>query len=742
MNKPVMFPIYSVLVLCLLLSQALNGQTTFTNQIWATDGISLDTIYFGLDPSATNGIDVALNEKELPPIGVTGVFDFRFVNTPSGSTTIGEGLKLDYRAAVGGAQIDTFVISCQSGTTNFGLSWASGLIPYHGTLRLIDAMSGGNLVNVNMLYTSSVNLPPGQGISGPFQLLMIRTDLKPVIDIVPASWAYGVVFIGSPVTKNFTINNTGTSDLVISSISTSNPRFQLGTTGPITVLAGENAILPVTFNPTVPGDQSGDITLTHNADDWSTIISVTGTGGDPGMYRTFTHGELVTLSAGKLQKYVKRKADKVEFSINFVVPAGGPFNKLHVEWGSPLLSAFPHVVKLNDDVITNYTLVPAIDNAAKKFDYTFAANLTAGDVVTIHAWAAKGKPQKGKYWWLPAAKPTKLVMGVAPGSTFTLNQPRLPMPSYGNVAADIFPGVKAGGAGIVIGVPNSPPVGKYIPPWLKLYDFKAMQKTLRGKSDLHSGTPRWFDVYQGTTKPVVKENKALPPEKHNNVLMANLIAFKFNLIASEQGNTPIGFGDLIYHNPGNFFHGMELRDIPSIADPRMTALDAAFDYANLNSVLESVNGAFSGAIHTPDKAIDTLPGGFSGTKLLLKGVRTLSEVPFLRRGITAATTTPAPKIAEIPETFVLNQNYPNPFNPTTTIEFNLPEDAIVTLKVYNMLGQEVATLIDREELSYGPEYVTFDASSLSSGVYIYRLTAEGLETGAKTAIMKKMLLMK
>ena len=89
----------------------------------------------------------------------------------------------------------------------------------------------------------------------------------------------------------------------------------------------------------------------------------------------------------------------------------------------------------------------------------------------------------------------------------------------------------------------------------------------------------------------------------------------------------------------------------------------------------------------------------------------------------------------MPDKFRLHQNYPNPFNPTTTISFDLPEQSHVTLKVYNILGQEIATLIN-EVKQAGSYKETFDASSLSSGVYIYKLSA-GTYTSSKKMILIK-----
>ena len=94
----------------------------------------------------------------------------------------------------------------------------------------------------------------------------------------------------------------------------------------------------------------------------------------------------------------------------------------------------------------------------------------------------------------------------------------------------------------------------------------------------------------------------------------------------------------------------------------------------------------------------------------------------------------------VPAEFVLEQNYPNPFNPSTTIKFNLTENSYVTLNIFNVLGEEIAILINND-LSEGRYEVNFDALYFNSGVYFYRLTAYGY-SGIKLTSVKKMILSK
>jgi hypothetical protein len=120
------------------------------------------------------------------------------------------------------------------------------------------------------------------------------------------------------------------------------------------------------------------------------------------------------------------------------------------------------------------------------------------------------------------------------------------------------------------------------------------------------------------------------------------------------------------------------------------------------------------------------------------GVGTVpNEVPFFFQ--LHATIQDLPSASEepleLPAAWSLEQNYPNPFNPLTEIRFALPRAEYVTLKVYNLLGQEVATLVDGL-MQPGVQHATFDGANLASGVYLYRVESPSFSA------MRKMLLLK
>jgi hypothetical protein len=103
--------------------------------------------------------------------------------------------------------------------------------------------------------------------------------------------------------------------------------------------------------------------------------------------------------------------------------------------------------------------------------------------------------------------------------------------------------------------------------------------------------------------------------------------------------------------------------------------------------------------------------------------------------MTGSSVTSVNDQSEMPAVYELKHNYPNPFNPTTKIEFRIADFGFVSLKIYDVLGNEVATLVN-EYKQAGSYEINFDASGLPSGVYYFRLAAGGYSESKKMILMK------
>jgi hypothetical protein len=113
---------------------------------------------------------------------------------------------------------------------------------------------------------------------------------------------------------------------------------------------------------------------------------------------------------------------------------------------------------------------------------------------------------------------------------------------------------------------------------------------------------------------------------------------------------------------------------------------------------------------------------------------------YFYRRIPGTTSVSSPELNIAPQDFVLAQNYPNPFNPGTTIEYNLPKTSRVTLAIYNLLGQRIATLIDAHQTA-GQHAVRWDGKddlgkNAASGIFFYRLEAGGLVTTRRLVLLR------
>jgi len=438
------------------------------------------------------------------------------------------------------------------------------------------------------------------------------------------------------------------------------------------------------------------------------------------------------------QKSIPKKADKVRFTFSVTADSDN-VNDLHLEFAVDI-----------DTVNYPFTMTPtpasltAVPKSLKKWNATFSPSINAGTIITVSGYGKKGSIQKvSSYNW---TRNGTLVGKKKKSPTFTDNTLRLPMPNLHNLGEEIFAqGAFTSTTGMVVGVAHPDAPNAYA--WVLHKKYSEVQKSLVKKVKtvylMHDSTARCFDQFKNG-KFLVKKQTSLPPDKYDNKLFADLIALKLNIAASQLTKTPVGFGELKVVADGTptpiLFDGLMVKEIAALADTVLTNCSTSRDPlspVDLDNLIASINNAFSAPL-------DTLSWS---SKLVVKPSIRISAVDFLVRDPSIVPSTIVPlenEIAQLPEKYELYQNYPNPFNPTTRISFDLPMTSKITLKIFNVLGQEVMTLIDGVTMEDGTQEVEFNAQRLASGVYFYQLNATSVDEGSDATFTetKKLMLIK
>jgi len=547
----------------------------------------------------------------------------------------------------------------------------------------------------------------------------------------------GIVYFDANSNGVKDVNELGMSNVTVNAVA-STPSYSSSTTTEIggTYTFSNLQMSTYTVSPALastwtmvsPASGSYVLNLTVGKDtsglDFASITS-----SDTGTYRTFTPVDLTIKKA-----ISRKKCNGFRFAFNFKNNTGRVANGIYVEF---------------NNVVTQFTSVEPFeevqDLGQNAQDYKFIGpDVDTGVTIQVSGFSAVTpcRIKINKWWWLynDVNISVKRSEGPMKAAFFTTT---LPMPNAANARDEVMSNGQIISYGLIAGIAQSSADAKKYG-WVDIRKSADLMGTMFDKKGLHTGAPRGFTNGIGQ---IVNKQKKLPPSKHNNRLMAEVLALKFNIWASALQVTPKGFGELVYEEVDNPLSGLMIKQIGMRADTFLTYwknVDSSV-YYNLDTTIRKLNLAFNGDIDSTQFAVKTT----------LKGFKSVADVEFLRPNPNIEPTVFADDRSlrtifnnEIPEAFSLHQNYPNPFNPTTTLSFDLPVDGFVNLTIYDMLGKEIATLLNNEPLDAGTQYYEFDASSLPSGIYYYRInvtaTANDDEyTGERNFVStKKMVLVK
>ncbi len=278
-----------------------------------------------------------------------------------------------------------------------------------------------------------------------------------------------------------------------------------------------------------------------------------------------------------------------------------------------------------------------------------------------------------------------------------------------------------------------------------IYEMIASTNSIPRHNDIYDNAEGLF-FYDGSTSLTLEEINQRPGAA-NNLSVDPTIAAQPQGVSSNITVDPVSGTSILTDMsasfvPDTFIHNTMNPNLNQKRQFLIIANDATtLTVYGLLTDVASIGDSYSITtllpVHDSPQLIDAgenrpdLPGtDFLGNPRIINGIVDIGAVE-----IDTSVNFIEDLTLNIPKEFVLLQNYPNPFNPTTTIKYQIPELNFVTLKVFDVLGREVAELV-REEKPIGNYEVDFDATGLSSGIYFYKLQANDFTQTKKMILLK------
>jgi Abnormal spindle-like microcephaly-assoc'd, ASPM-SPD-2-Hydin/HYDIN/CFA65/VesB-like, Ig-like domain/FlgD Ig-like domain len=850
--------LFSILSIVLLYVTIAFGQAAVDISITVEDALANSQILnFGLDLTATDGVDPGLGESDLPPPPPGNAFDARWWLPPFAGTL---STWLDFRAP-GGPPAFPFTgqiehnIKFQSTDYPITISWS--LPPEIAATSVIQDMFGGVLAQASFSGTGSIV------ISNPaitqLQVLVDYVNIgpsgpAPEFAISPASLDFGTVALASNSLLQATISNPGTDPLIISNITSTDGQFTFTpNTFPITVVPSGTQLLDVTFTPTVLGATVADLVFTHNAPGSPTSYTVQGVGADAGptfsvspaslnfgnvglgnsvdLDVTVTNNGLtntlnITNAAIAEAEYSVTPTSAVVapggsqiFTVTFTPSAGGTFpGTLTFTDDAP---GSPHTVALTGDGVAFSGLIFQQDSVwrieeafyadtmqlkgltfpAQAIQFRLLVN-TAGDddVILTFQNILKGSDVSDPSWILDY----NIFRGAITGNgasvdtiyvlLYNLNQNGgLPVGDHNNLLvvnyrvanlpalvdtskssfiianeeASTFEGfpidiTPSDPELQVLGVNRVSSIGDVNGDGcMDILDLIMVVDHIVGRDSLSAAEFERADIAPWAI------GASLPsPDGFVNVqdlaVIQNIIltgVFPDGTIINSCGPTGLpkfnGEEDAIVklyiNNEG----------ITAFVDAKVGIRGAQIEFGNLvdNSEDMIITTDLGQGYHLQaNDILRTLLYDRLADKYIAAGENFMADMPFqisnpeditlerlilvdidknklLKIQVDIYYSTPA-----LPLDYILFQNYPNPFNPNTSIRFQIPQTGDVSLKVYDMLGQEVRVLFEGVS-QRGTYTINWDGLNdagvkMSSGTYIYRMISGDFVQSKKMILLK------
>ena len=869
-----MLKLFSILSVVLLYSTIAFGQVFSDEQAFvdipliASDGTNVLFLAVGVDLTATNGIDPALGETDLPPFPPTGVFECRFDLFPYAGSNLSS--YLDYRNAPAfpftGVVEHTLWFQMTDVGTDLNLDYN---LPTGATMTIVDVING-TFVNLGPFSGTGTAVIPGSytAFGSKVFVNMDYTSIGPVgpapeFVIAPTSLDFGAVGVGVPSMLQATVSNPGTDPLEITGITSSDAQFTY-TPATATIPAGGNQIFDITFTPTSLGTQSADIEFTHNAPTSPDILPVTGVGADAGptfgVSPTSLAYGVVLVGLAPVQTLTVRN--------------DGLSNDLSIASASTTNAEY--TVDPNPPTTFPIVITPG---TTYDFDVTFAplvAGTSNGDVEFVHdgTTSPDAVPVTG-IGFIPASvfglvfeedsvfnleedfyPATMQLLDLPPGPAVQALQFRLltnqavddnTILTFQNIvkgsdvaSADwileynVLRGpIQSNGASqdeIIIllynlnvnnGLPGGTNYNDLFTVNYRVADLPALTDSVKSSFLITSAEASTFEGFPITITPsrdelvVIAKNRVGSFGDVNGdgcvdildlIMVVDHIVGRDSLDAEEfaradiapwtpgnPGPDPDGFVNVqdlsLIQNiilTGFFPDGTPLGGCPSgfakfngeadailnlyinndgitvYLDSRISIRGAQIEFGNMdddpnNMVINTSLG--DGYYLKVENMLRTLMYDQVAEKYLESGTyQFMADMPFtianpedisldriilvdmdqrkvMKLEVNIIYTTPT-----LPYEYILFQNYPNPFNPTTEIRFQIPETGNVTVRIYDMLGQEIRTLFagvsQRGTYTVQWDGLNDSGTKMSSGSYIYRMTAGDFVQSKKMILLK------